>query len=394
MQAHQLQGELERQQVLALQVQVRRRARCARAAGERCSDERTARGRGSDPAAVGEEPLERVDQAARCAGGRTRSASPRTGGNGREAPRRARGAPDTDKHRAARRRQRRPQPPAIYRFGQHLRPRASASGRLSHRGRPRSGRRPVPLRGPAARMRPAPARPHHHCRSPASASARSRSGRESRNAREPSRRSCVSSRQRPMPTRRGPPRRSGRPLNVHEEVRLTQVAPSLTRLCLRSFHRACRERVEHVLDQVLRGQALDQLGLLQSNGGLVGHGGEQLRVLRAELPVLGEAADDAQLFIAGDEWGEQQRVLVDVGPEGSRRSATPCRGRGRLRAASGRAPGWSPPGGDSVSAARLGSEPREHQLVSLGVKAIDLALAGASSSRAPRVTVSLSPLSG
>ena len=281
-------------------------------------------GSGGDPAAVGEEPLERVDQA---------GVAPSVVLDQllhRLPVAVARRLVELEVHQVA--------------VGTELlvgdsaalgHERAADSGRVGGLANPPPGacsaavdvaqvRPPVPPRGPAARRRPAAARPRHPCPSASGASARTRSGRESRNAREPSRRSCSRNRAASSDQTRALHGCSRRPLDVHEEVRLAQVAARLTRLRLRSLHRAGRERVEHVLDEVLGGQALDQLGLLQPNGGLVGDGAEQLLVLLGELPVVGEAADDPELFVAGHQRGDQQRVLVDVRPEGSRRPAAPA----------------------------------------------------------------------
>ena len=91
--------------------------------------------------------------------------------------------------------------------------------------------------------------------------------------------------------------------------------PASPRLRLGRLDRAGGERVEHVLDDVLRRQALDQLGLLEAHRGLVGDRAEQLLVLVGELPIVGEAAEDPELLVAGDQRRDQQRVLVDVRPE-------------------------------------------------------------------------------
>ena len=141
------------------------------------------------------------------------------------------------------------------------RPRACDAALPPHRGRRRSDR-------PAGRAR-APSR-----RTPAQAARRRRGPRRAL-GRAPA--GCHGERRR---TTRGYSRRSractraarsghGRPvgfargaLYVREHMRPAEVAPRLDRLCLGRGNRPRGERLEHVLDDVLFGQPLDQLRLL------------------------------------------------------------------------------------------------------------------------------------
>ena len=109
---------------------------------------------------------------------------------------------------------------------------------------------------------------------------------------------------------RRPVRVLGRALDPQQRVGAAEVPVRLAGLGLRGRERARLERVEHVLDHVLGGQPLDQLGLLEPDGGLVGDGLEQLSLLVGEgAPAAGHAADDPELLVAGHERGDQQAVV-------------------------------------------------------------------------------------
>ena len=88
---------------------------------------------------------------------------------------------------------------------------------------------------------------------------------------------------RPGPASAGPSSSGRRRAHgVEEHVRAAEVAARLGRLGLGRLHRAGGQRLEHVLDDVLGGQPLDQLGLLQPHRGLVRHGAQELGVLVVE----------------------------------------------------------------------------------------------------------------
>ena len=105
------------------------------------------------------------------------------------------------------------------------------------------------------------------------------------------------------------------------------------------------QRLEHVLDDVLGGQALDQRGLLQPDRGLVGDRPQQLRVVSAKRPAADHAGEDAELLVAGHERGDQQAVVVQA--------STPS----RPACASGRAGARRGPGAAWPRARRAGPTP-------------------------------------
>jgi hypothetical protein len=126
----------------------------------------------------------------------------------------------------------------------------------------------------------------------------------------------------------------------------------------RAVHGPSRERLEHVLDDVLGGEPLDQLGLLQSDRSLVGHGAQQLGVLLVERALVRHAAQEAELLVARRERRDQEVVLHRAGaPAAHERHqlAGTCRASGSL--------GW-------IRACQV-------ELVGLGVDAPDLARLGA-----------------
>ena len=92
-------------------------------------------------------------------------------------------------------------------------------------------------------------------------------------------------------------------------MRPGQVAARLGRLRLGGLHRACGQRLEHVLDDVLGRQPLDQLGLLQPHRGLVRHRAQELRVLVVEGALVRHAAEQPELLVPRGERRDQQLVL-------------------------------------------------------------------------------------
>ena len=93
------------------------------------------------------------------------------------------------------------------------------------------------------------------------------------------------------------PQRRRRAHRVHEHVRAGQVAPGLCRLGLRCLYRTGSQRLEHVLDDVLRRQPLDQLRLLQAHRSLVRNGTQQLGVLVVEGALMCDAHQEAELLV-------------------------------------------------------------------------------------------------
>ena len=157
----------------------------------------------------------------------------------------------------------------------------------------------------------------------------------------------------------------GRALDVQEDVPAAQVAARLAGLRLRGLDRPGGERLEHVLDDVLGRQALDQLGLLQPDRRLVRHGAQQLRVLLAEGAPAEAAAEQAELLVArGERRGEQPLAVGGVAVHASPRRT--------MSSSSAARPGRG------VAPARLGWVGRgQHELVGLGVEPPDLAGVGA-----------------
>ena len=150
-----------------------------------------------------------------------------------------------------------------------------------------------------------------------------------------------------------------------------QVASGLARLRLPGLDRARGERVEHVLDDVLGRQPLDQLGLHQPDGGLVRDGAEQLSVLVGELAVAGEAADHPELLVARHQGDRKHRLVAGLGPPlrigGAGTVATlPARPAHQVEDQPGSAP--SRARGGSVRG--VGAD--ENQLVGVHVEAVDL----------------------
>ena len=141
-------------------------------------------------------------------------------------------------------------------------------------------------------------------------------------------------------------------------MRAGQVAARFGRLRLGGLDRARGESLEHVLDDVLGRQPLDQLGLLQPDGGLVRDRAQELRVLVVERPLVRDADEEAELLVARGQRRDQQLVLHC--------SASPApHHRHQLRRAR-RAVG---------AVGRIGSD--EVELVGVGIDAPDLARVGA-----------------
>jgi hypothetical protein len=159
-------------------------------------------------------------------------------------------------------------------------------------------------------------------------------------------------------------------LDVQERVRPAEVAACLARLRLGRLDRARRERLEHVLDDVLGGQPLDQLGLLQPHGRLVGDGPQELRVLLAEAAAAYEAAQHAELLLPRHQRRDQQALVVGhLAPQ--RAGAVAAFAPHQVEEQRG-AP-WPHPGVRRVG--RVGG--RHDQLVRLVVEAPDLTGVGA-----------------
>ena len=154
-----------------------------------------------------------------------------------------------------------------------------------------------------------------------------------------------------------------------------EIAARFARLGLRGLDRARGERVEHVLDDVLRRQPLDQLGLLQPDRRQVGDRAEQVGVLVAELPLVGQTANDPELLVASDQRRDQQRAVVEVRPQ------RPLHPGAAVRAAPAGAPHQveHEAGAPGTGTRRRGTDgvgPGQRQLVALDVKAVDLAGVG------------------
>ena len=96
-------------------------------------------------------------------------------------------------------------------------------------------------------------------------------------------------------------------------MRAREVAARFRGLRLRGLDRARRERLEHVFDDVLRGQPLDQLGLLQPHRRLMRHRPQKLRVLLVERPAARDAAHDPELLVPRRQGRHQQLVLDRAG---------------------------------------------------------------------------------
>ncbi len=158
----------------------------------------------------------------------------------------------------------------------------------------------------------------------------------------------------------------GSSLGMEEHVGTREIATGLHGLGLGHRQRTGGERLEHVLDDVLRGQALDQLRLLEAHGGLVGNGTQQPRVLVAETPAANQTAEDAQLLVPrGQRRDQQPLVLLD--PANRSGGAVASRAAQEVEHQSG----------PVLARARFGSVGRvgggEHQVGSLRVEAPDLA---------------------
>ena len=100
---------------------------------------------------------------------------------------------------------------------------------------------------------------------------------------------------------------------VEKRMRAREVAARFRGLRLGGLDRARRERLEHVFHDVLRGQPLDQLGLLQPHRGLMCHRPQKLRVLVVERPAARDAAQDPELLVPGRQRRDQQLVLDRAG---------------------------------------------------------------------------------
>ena len=155
-------------------------------------------------------------------------------------------------------------------------------------------------------------------------------------------------------------------------MRPAEVAAGLSRLGLGARRRAGSQRVEHVLDDVLRGQALDQLGLLQAHRRLVRHGVQQLAVLRRELAPPRDAGQDPELLVAGHERRHQQGVCVEAGPEGALHSAVAASVGPSHQVENERRPARTQARRRGVR--RIGAG--QAQLVAVGVEAVDPAGVG------------------
>ena len=148
-------------------------------------------------------------------------------------------------------------------------------------------------------------------------------------------------------------------------MRTAEVAACLARLDLRGLYRARGERLEHVLDDVLGGQPLDQLRLLEPDGGLVRNGPQQLRVLVAEGAPAEAAAQQPELLVAGGERRREQALAA--GGVARRRVATAHHVEQQRGTPGARG-----------RASRLGRVGRgEHELVGLRVEPPDLTGVGA-----------------
>ena len=118
-------------------------------------------------------------------------------------------------------------------------------------------------------------------------------------------------------------------------MRAAEVAPRLGRLRFRRLHRAGGERLEHVLDDVLRREALDQLRLLQAHRRLMSDGAEQLRVLVVERAPPSDATEEAQLLVSGRQRRDHELVLDGSGaaaPHERHQLGGASRAVGRVRA--------------------------------------------------------------
>ena len=96
---------------------------------------------------------------------------------------------------------------------------------------------------------------------------------------------------------------------MNEHVRAGEVAARLGGLRLGGVHRACGQRLEHVLDDVLGRQPLDQLGLLQAHRGLVRGRAQELRVLVLEGTLVRDADEQPELLVARRQRRHQQLVV-------------------------------------------------------------------------------------
>ena len=137
-----------------------------------------------------------------------------------------------------------------------------------------------------------------------------------------------------------------------------EVAARLGRLGLGGLHRARRQRLEQILDDVLGRQPLDQLGLLQPHRGLVRHRAQELGVLVVEGAAVRNAGEDPELLVPRRQRCDKQLVLHRAGAPAAHEVE-------QLRRASG-------------ARARLRRiRTREVQLVGLGVDPPNLARVGA-----------------
>ena len=365
-QPDELHRQLEREQVLALELQARSRARSARAAGAACSGGCRACARCRRPSG-GARGTPRACRAARCgAGGRAPGAPrPRSSG-GRAATPRPAGRRGTCRRRAARSRARRRPGAACARAARRGRPRAAPGGS-------RRARSPGALTPSATCSAAATASHRSITRSAAAASGISTTARRPSRAaskkpdlvaaRAGARRAA--SRRPPSPRRR---RSRPRGLAVDEHVRAGEVAAGRRRGGDRAVGRAVGERVEQVLHAVARRQPGDQLRPLQPHRGLVGERAQQLLVARAEA-ARAEHDEQAELLVGRDERRGQQRRALVVGPQVAVGAAVAAAGeqleqqRAALRPRAGRARRI---GGDEPQVVPARLEPE--QLAEVGVQ--------------------------
>ena len=114
----------------------------------------------------------------------------------------------------------------------------------------------------------------------------------------------------------------GRALDLHERVRAVEVERRTRGALERGVGLAGAERAEHLVDEVLGGQALDQLDLRQARGRQVRGGAQQLHLLGREAPARARAAaQHAEAIVAGDDRRHHHAAALLARPEAVRERA-------------------------------------------------------------------------